>query len=99
MDEFSALITSFGDQLVGHIGRENVSALLVRPYSGSETADVLIRLSTNTWDNQLRAMEQIDIVRLMFLGEISFEYRFLADGDVAPESQEMAVGYQLVDVA
>lgn len=85
--EFDALVYSFGDQLVGHIGRDSLRTLLVRPHAGSETADVLIGLQRNTWDEQLRAMELIDEVRNLFLGELSFEFRFLADDDVEPSSR------------
>lgn len=99
MDEFSALIASFSEQLVGHIGSGNATAVLLRPYAGSETVDVLIRLSENTWANQLRTMEKLDAVRLMYLGELSFEYRFLADGESEPDVHEPTAGYQLVKAA
>jgi hypothetical protein len=47
---------------------------------------VLVRLNDNSWDSQLAAMERIDDVRRMFVGELSFEFRFLADSDVEPAS-------------
>lgn len=91
MDHFEALITSFGESLVMHVGRDRVRRLEVRGYEGSETADVLVWLLSNSWDDQLAAMTGIEEVRMIFLGDLSFEYRLLDEKEDAPEARVAAV--------
>lgn len=90
LDEFDALVTSFGESLVMHIGRDHLDALEVRGYEESSDADVLVWLESNSWDSQLRAISGIEEVRAMFMGEIFFEYRFLDSKEQAPPARDAA---------
>lgn len=91
MDEFSALINSFGEQLVTAIGKGNLAQLTVRGHEGSGSADVEILLSDNSWDQQIRAIQAVADVRTMFIDELSFSYQFFEtfeDEDVqAPDAK------------
>ena len=98
MNEFSALITSFGDQLVGHLGKGHLAGLVVLGYPESGQADVEIRLNRNDWDEQLRAIELIADVRMLFIDELSFSYKFVAekeDLDLLRPAQESSPAYTM----
>lgn len=77
MSEFDATIHSLGEQLVSYMGRDHLEQLTVAGRSQTGEADVEICLLEDTWDEQSRAIDQVLIVREMFLNELSISYRFI----------------------
>lgn len=96
MDEFSALINSFGEHLVNAIGKGNLSQLAVRGHEGSGSADVEILLADGSWEKKIDAIHRIAEVRTMFIDDLSFSYQFFETFEDDVEVQDVKPAFTLV---
>ena len=78
MNDFSALVHSLGEHIVGRIGKENLASVTVAGDELTETAEVTISLIEETWAAEERAVDVMVELRQLFMDDLSFDYRFVS---------------------
>ena len=90
VNEFEATIHSLGEHVVDTLGRDNLDQVLVSADELTETAEITISLRRPTWAEQSRAIDRMVELRLLFMDDLSFDYRFVDTGDVTHASTTKA---------
>lgn len=76
--EFETLGHSVFEQVLAYVGKSNLDSAVVTAHHATNSVDVELRLSNDTWDAQSRAIDKMIEVRGLFLGEVALHYWFVS---------------------
>lgn len=86
VDDFQALISSFGETTVTYIGKSRLHSLHINGDEAEGSAFVQICLADNSWGSQMAVIDTMISIREMFLDELAIEYRFIDEDSSTQEA-------------
>ena len=86
MDENEILTRSIGENAVDMIGRDHLRALSVLFDARDAGCTIAVVLRENTDEEQLRAIDRLIDVQMLFIDEASIEFRI--DDEASDDSEE-----------
>lgn len=97
VNDFKVLLESLMEQVKSYVGQDHLSYAQVVGDPLTETAEITLQLSDDTWTEQSRAIDKMIELRSMFLGELGIDYHFVRSD--ADESASLAAPAFSVTVA